>query len=59
MVFNGEGLGLCVKMTDLSHPHAARRGTEGRILDGLELLDIGWGCVGKPGWGGIGEEGTD
>ena len=26
-------------------------------MDGLEFLDIGWGGVRKPNWGGVGEDG--
>jgi len=59
VIRHGENLGLSVKMTNIGHPHAARGGAEGSVLEGLELLDIGGRRVREPDWSCIGTEGAD
>ena len=59
MGVDGEDLCLCVEMSNVGHPHTSRHGTEGSVLEGLELLNIGLGGVGEPYWGSIGEEGSN
>ena len=59
MGVDGEDLCLSVEMSDVGHPHTSRHGAEGSVLEGLELLDIGLGCVGEPYRGGIGKEGSN
>ena len=59
MVAHRKDLGLCVKMVDGAHLHAASSDAEGGILDTLEFLNGGGGRVGEPDWGSISKEGTD
>ena len=52
-------LGLCVKMVDGAHLHAASCNAEGGVLEGLEFLN---GCgrgVWEPDGGGVKKKGTD
>ena len=48
MIVDGDGLGLCVKMVDVGHLHAACGCSEGSILEGLDFVDGGGGGVGEP-----------
>ena len=45
---------LCVKMPNVGHLQAARRNAEGRVLEGLESLDVGGFDVGEPDGGRVG-----
>ena len=56
MGVDGEDLCFCVEMPNVGHPHTSRHGTEGSVLEGLELLNIGLGGVGEPYWGIIGKK---
>ena len=53
MIIYGEDLGFCVKMAGVRHLHTAGGYSEGRVLEGLELLDIGGGGVGVPDGGSV------
>ena len=59
MGVNREDAGLCVKMSNGGHPHAAGRDTEGRVLEGLKFGDGGRGGIGKPDWGRVGKQGPN
>ena len=39
VVMGFEGLGICVKVVNARHLHAACRGSEGSILEGLDASD--------------------
>ena len=54
-----EDVGLCVKMPNTGHLHAAGRNTEGSVLEGLEFLDGGVGGVGEPNGGRVSEKGPN
>ena len=55
VVADGEDLGFCVKMVGIRHLHTAGGYSEGGILEGLKLLNIGGGGVGVPDGGSIRE----
>ena len=59
MGVEGEDLCLCVEMPNVRHPHTTHHSTEGSVVEGLELLNIGLGGVGEPYWGSIGEKGSN
>ena len=48
VVVDGDELGLCVKMVNTGHLHAACCSAEGGVLKGLEFADGGRGGVGEP-----------
>ena len=50
---------LCVKMPNAGHLHAAGCDTEGRVLEGLESIDVGGFGVGEPYGGRISNNGSD
>jgi len=55
VVFDGEDLGFCVKMVGICHLHTAGGYSEGGVLEGLKLLDIGGGGVWVPYGGSVRE----
>ena len=59
MVAHREDLGLCVKMVDGAHLHAASSDAEGGILEGLEFLNGRGRGVREPDRGGVKKEGAD
>ena len=59
VVVDGDDLGLCVKMVNAGHLHAACCGTEGGVLEGLEFADGGGGGVGEPDGSCISIKGPD
>ena len=42
VVMDGENLGFIVKMVNGTHLHAACGNAEGRVLNSLEFLNLGW-----------------
>ena len=59
MVVDGEDLCFLVKVWDWGPLGATCCYTESRVLNPLELLDIGGGSVGEPDGSGIVENGAD
>ena len=47
---------LCVKMPNAGHLHAAGCNAEGRVLEGLESIDVGGFDVGEPYGGCISDD---
>ena len=45
-----------MKMPNAGHLHAAGCDTEGRFLEGLESIDVGWFGVREPDGGGVSNE---
>ena len=56
MVFDWKDLSFCVEVVYWGHFDAAGGGSEGRVLDGLEFLDIAGGSVGEPNGTCVGEK---
>jgi len=59
VVVDGDDVGLCVKMVNVGHLHAACCSAEGGVLKGLEFVDGGGGGIGEPDGSCIGIEGSD
>ena len=59
MVLDWEDGRLCVKMPNAGHLHAAGCDTEGRVLEGLESIDVGGFDVREPDRGCVCDDGTD
>ena len=59
MVVDWKDRSLCVKMSNVSHLHAAGGYAKGGILDCLELLNVGGFAVREPDRGSIREKGSD
>ena len=59
MITDFERLGLCVKVVNACHLHAACRGSEGSILEGLDASGHVGSSVRKPDGGTIGEKGPN
>ena len=59
MGLDRKDIGLCVKMSNSGHPHAAGRYAEGSVLEGLEFLDGGGGSIREPDGAGVCEEGSN
>ena len=59
MVLDWEDGRLCVKMPNAGILHAAGCDTEGRVLEGLEFIEVDGFGVGEPDGGRIGDDGTD
>ena len=58
MVLDREVFGFGVEVTEGRHLVGSKAGTEGLVLDTLELEDVGLGGVGKPDGSSIGKDGT-
>ena len=53
MVFDGKGLGFCVKMVGVGHLHTGGGNSEGGVLEGSQFVDVGRGSVGEPDGGSV------